>query len=133
MVLVDQDIEAAVGAHHLADPGALLAFSGCHLKIPLTVIEELDGLKNRPDGLSRWRYSMSFTLRWTWILNAPGLYRKVRQLPSTIGLHWPSCRNEYLAPCSTETILSVSHPVRGSGLSFGGTAAGLARDVTETR
>jgi len=33
----------------VADPGALNAFAGCAVKIPLTVIEELDGLKNRPD------------------------------------------------------------------------------------
>jgi len=33
----------------VADPGALNAFGGCAVKVPLTVIEELDGLKNRPD------------------------------------------------------------------------------------
>jgi len=37
----------------VADPGAVAAFGGCALKIPLTVIEELDGLKNRPDGVGR--------------------------------------------------------------------------------
>jgi PhoH-like ATPase len=37
----------------VADPGALLEFEGCALKIPLTVIEELDGLKTRPDGVGR--------------------------------------------------------------------------------
>ncbi len=34
----------------VADPGALDAFAGCAVKVPLTVVEELDGLKNRPDG-----------------------------------------------------------------------------------
>jgi PhoH-like ATPase len=37
----------------VADPGALSAFDGCALKIPLTVVEELDGLKNRPDGVGQ--------------------------------------------------------------------------------
>jgi PhoH-like ATPase len=37
----------------VADPGALLEFEGCALKVPLTVIEELDGLKARPDGVGR--------------------------------------------------------------------------------
>ena len=35
----------------VADPGALQEFSGCALKVPLTVIEELDGLKARADGV----------------------------------------------------------------------------------
>jgi len=35
----------------VADPGALGAFANCAVKIPLTVVEELDGLKNRPDGV----------------------------------------------------------------------------------
>jgi PhoH-like ATPase len=37
----------------VADPGALAAFDGCAIKIPLTVVEELDGLKNRPDGVGQ--------------------------------------------------------------------------------
>ncbi|MEO6120843.1 MAG: PhoH family protein, partial [Acidimicrobiales bacterium] len=37
----------------VADPGAIHGFGGCELKIPLTVIEELDGLKNRPDGVGQ--------------------------------------------------------------------------------
>ncbi|MHB8467179.1 MAG: PhoH family protein [Acidimicrobiales bacterium] len=37
----------------VADPGSIAAFAGCDLKIPLTVIEELDGLKNRPDGVGQ--------------------------------------------------------------------------------
>ena len=37
----------------VADPGALTAFATCAIKIPLTVIEELDGLKNRPDGVGQ--------------------------------------------------------------------------------
>src|SRR5919202_2350937 len=37
----------------VADPGALHEFSGCALKVPLTVIEELDGLKNRTDGVGQ--------------------------------------------------------------------------------
>ncbi|MGH9154074.1 MAG: PhoH family protein [Acidimicrobiales bacterium] len=37
----------------VADPGAIFEFGGCSLKIPLTVIEELDGLKSRPDGVGR--------------------------------------------------------------------------------
>jgi PhoH-like ATPase len=37
----------------VADPGSVAAFAGCNLKIPLTVIEELDGLKNRPDGVGQ--------------------------------------------------------------------------------
>jgi PhoH-like ATPase len=37
----------------VADPGALSAFDGCALKIPLTVVEELDGLKNRPDAVGQ--------------------------------------------------------------------------------
>ena len=37
----------------VADPGAIHEFSGCALKVPLTVIEELDGLKNRGDGVGQ--------------------------------------------------------------------------------
>ncbi len=37
----------------VADPDALQQFEGCALKVPLTVIEELDGLKARPDGVGR--------------------------------------------------------------------------------
>jgi PhoH-like ATPase len=37
----------------VADPGALAAFSTCAVKIPLIVVEELDGLKNRPDGVGQ--------------------------------------------------------------------------------
>ena len=33
----------------VADPGAVNEFSGCAVKVPLTVIEELDGLKSRTD------------------------------------------------------------------------------------
>ena len=37
----------------VADPGALAAFGSCAIKIPLTVVEELDGLKTRPDGVGQ--------------------------------------------------------------------------------
>jgi len=37
----------------VADPGAMYEFSGCALNVPLTVIEELDGLKARTDGVGR--------------------------------------------------------------------------------
>ena len=37
----------------VAEPAALQEFDGCALKIPLTVIEELDGLKTRPDEVGR--------------------------------------------------------------------------------
>ncbi|HET7489889.1 MAG TPA: PhoH family protein [Acidimicrobiales bacterium] len=37
----------------VAEPGALEEFEGCALRIPLTVVEELDGLKSRPDGAGR--------------------------------------------------------------------------------
>jgi PhoH-like ATPase len=37
----------------VADPGAIHEFGGCALKIPLTVVEELDGLKNRADGVGQ--------------------------------------------------------------------------------
>ena len=37
----------------VAEPGALSEFEGCALKIPLTVIEELDSLKTRGDGVGR--------------------------------------------------------------------------------
>ena len=37
----------------VADPGAIHEFSGCALKVPLTVIEELDGLKTRSDGVGQ--------------------------------------------------------------------------------
>ncbi|MGH9264691.1 MAG: PhoH family protein [Acidimicrobiales bacterium] len=37
----------------VADPGALHEFDGCALKVPLTVIEELDGLKNRTDTVGQ--------------------------------------------------------------------------------
>ena len=37
----------------VADPGALHEFAGCALKVPLTVIEELDGLKTRTDGVGQ--------------------------------------------------------------------------------
>ena len=37
----------------VADPGAVNEFSGCALKVPLTVIEELDGLKTRTDSVGQ--------------------------------------------------------------------------------
>jgi PhoH-like ATPase len=37
----------------VADPGAIHEFSGCALKVPLTVVEELDGLKTRTDGVGQ--------------------------------------------------------------------------------
>jgi PhoH-like ATPase len=37
----------------VADPGAIHEFSGCALKVPLIVIEELDGLKTRTDGVGQ--------------------------------------------------------------------------------
>ncbi len=37
----------------VAEPGALNEFAGCALKVPLTVIEELDSLKTRADGVGR--------------------------------------------------------------------------------
>jgi len=37
----------------VADPSAIHEFGGCALNVPLTVIEELDGLKSRPDGVGR--------------------------------------------------------------------------------
>ena len=37
----------------VADPGCLHSFPGCDVVIPLTVIEELDGLKSRPDDVGR--------------------------------------------------------------------------------
>ena len=37
----------------VADPGALYEFSSCALRVPLTVIEELDGLKTRGDGVGQ--------------------------------------------------------------------------------
>ncbi len=37
----------------VADPGAIHEFGRCALTIPLTVIEELDGLKSRPDGVGQ--------------------------------------------------------------------------------
>jgi len=37
----------------VADPGAIHEFSGCALKVPLIVIEELDGLKTRADGVGQ--------------------------------------------------------------------------------
>ena len=37
----------------VADPAALHEFSGCALHVPLTVVEELDGLKNRADGVGQ--------------------------------------------------------------------------------
>ena len=35
----------------VADPGAVNEFSGCAVKVPLTVVEELDGLKTRTDSV----------------------------------------------------------------------------------
>lgn len=37
----------------VADPGCLHSFPGCDIVIPLTVVEELDGLKSRPDDVGR--------------------------------------------------------------------------------
>ena len=37
----------------IADTNCLLAFPNCDIVIPLTVIEELDGLKSRPDDVGR--------------------------------------------------------------------------------
>jgi enoyl-CoA hydratase/carnithine racemase len=37
----------------IADPGCLNQFPGCDIVIPLTVVEELDGLKSRPDDVGR--------------------------------------------------------------------------------
>ncbi|MBW3574788.1 MAG: PhoH family protein [Actinobacteria bacterium] len=37
----------------VADPDAVHQFEGCDLKVPLTTIEELDGLKSRLDGVGQ--------------------------------------------------------------------------------
>ncbi len=37
----------------VADPEAISQFDGCDLKVPLTTIEELDGLKSRLDGVGQ--------------------------------------------------------------------------------
>lgn len=37
----------------VADPGCFHTFYGCDVVIPLTVVEELDGLKSRPDDVGR--------------------------------------------------------------------------------
>ncbi len=37
----------------VADPGCIAGFTGVDVVIPLTVIEELDGLKSRPDDVGR--------------------------------------------------------------------------------
>ena len=37
----------------IADPGCLHSFPGCDVVIPLTVVEELDGLKSRADDVGR--------------------------------------------------------------------------------
>lgn len=37
----------------IADPGCLHSFPQCDIVIPLTVVEELDGLKSRPDDVGR--------------------------------------------------------------------------------
>jgi PhoH-like ATPase len=37
----------------VADPGAISEFAGCALKVPLTVVEELDGLKTRSDAVGQ--------------------------------------------------------------------------------
>ena len=37
----------------VADPGCLHSFPGCDVVIPLTVVEELDGLKSRADDVGR--------------------------------------------------------------------------------
>ena len=37
----------------IADPDAISQFEGCDLKVPLTTIEELDGLKSRLDGVGQ--------------------------------------------------------------------------------
>ena len=37
----------------VADPGCLHSFPHCDVVIPLTVVEELDGLKSRPDDVGR--------------------------------------------------------------------------------
>ncbi len=37
----------------VADPDAINQFEGCDLKVPLTTIEELDGLKSRLDGVGQ--------------------------------------------------------------------------------
>ncbi len=37
----------------VADPTCVQSFGGCNVVIPLTVIEELDGLKTRPDDVGR--------------------------------------------------------------------------------
>lgn len=37
----------------VADPGAINEFEGCALKVPLTVVEELDGLKTRTDSVGQ--------------------------------------------------------------------------------
>jgi PhoH-like ATPase len=37
----------------VADPGCLASFAGCAVVVPLTVVEELDGLKTRHDDVGR--------------------------------------------------------------------------------
>lgn len=37
----------------IADPNAAATYSGCDVVVPFTVVEELDGLKSRPDDVGR--------------------------------------------------------------------------------
>ncbi len=37
----------------IADPTCVLEFQDAHVIVPLTVVEELDGLKSRPDDVGR--------------------------------------------------------------------------------
>jgi hypothetical protein len=71
----------------VADPDAVHQFEGCALKIPLTAIEELDGLKTRPDGVARPLERRC--VPWRPYGSPPGAPWSTRSSWSTVA-RWPS-------------------------------------------
>jgi len=62
----------------IADPNCLQAFSECEVVVPLTVIEELDGLKTRPDDVGRAARSALRTLEELRVRNGGTLAEPAR-------------------------------------------------------
>ena len=73
----------------VADPAAVHEFGGCALKVPLTVIEELDGLKTRSDSVGQ---TAREALRQIEAMRmSAGGSRLSSRSPWAMAARWPSC------------------------------------------
>jgi len=68
----------------IADPNCLTAYPNCDIVIPLTVIEELDGLKTRPDDVGRAARSALRSLEEIRIRSGGSLAEPVLIAPATL-------------------------------------------------